>query len=259
MKFTFPIAVAVVCLLAACSKSNDDKTPPEVNPPAGEVVKTGVYTINNMVADTSATSAINAATIYYSLEYNKIIPASQAQTANWDIAFTGIYNSSIAPNNGKAPNSPGFGGPGQGAVYLVLDKDAEAAFDPVKLQPVKIPIAANLFDVSFNAVKTVTIPETDFVSNDYIGLDHFMGTGNGYAYYDFYGALFPGNTKKTHIVYTLPRTVLVKTAKGKYAKLQITSVYKDSPADPNRDNKTGYMSFRYAIQMDGSKQLDISK
>ncbi|MFY0252478.1 HmuY family protein [Chitinophaga sp. 30R24] len=255
MKLIFPMAVAVICL-AACSKSKDDKVTPEE--PAGENVKTGVYVINNMVADTSASSAISAATIYYSLEQNRIIPASQAQTSNWDIAFTGIYNSSIAPNNGKAANSPGFGGPGKGAVYLLRDGGVETQyFDNSNYKPLKAPIPQTLFETAFVNVKSVTVAETDFVTNDYIGLDHFMGTGYGYAFYDFYGALFPDNVKKTHIVYTLPRTIIVKTAKGKYAKLLITSVYKDSPQDPTRDNKTGYLSFKFAIQTDGSKNLDI--
>ncbi|MEC5142119.1 HmuY family protein [Chitinophaga sp. 212800010-3] len=257
MRYYFPIAVAVISLLAACSKSNDDKTTPQ--PPAGDDVKTGVYVISNMAADTSATSAVNATTIYYSLEQNKIVPASLAQTSSWDVAFTGIYNSSIAVNNGKAPNSPGFGGPGQGGLYLYRNDGVEAAsFDNNTFKPLSIPIDQNLFNTSFNAVKSVTISDADFVANDFIGIDHFMGTGYGYAYYDFYGAFFPNDKKKAHIVYTLPRTIIVKTAKGKYAKLQITSVYKNSPQSPSRDDKTGYLSFRFAIQMDGTKNLDIA-
>lgn len=259
MKFIFPIAVSVVCMLAACSKSNDDKATPDV-PTPGVDVKTGVYVVSNLVADTSATSAVGAATIYYSLEQNKIVPASQAQTNNWDIAFTNIYNSSIAPNNGRASNSPGFGGPGQGALYLVRNKTVEEQFfDEASLRPKQIPIPQTLFDASFSEVKSVTIADADFVTNDYVGMDHFMGSGYGFAFYDFYGNLFPGNAKKIHIVYPFPRTIIVKTAKGKYAKLQIVSMYKDSPQDPNRDNKTGYLSFRFAIQMDGSKNLDLGK
>lgn len=258
MKFIFPIAVSVMCMLAACSKSDDDKTTPEI--PPGTDVKTGVYVISNLVADTSATSAVNAAPIYYSLEQNKIIPASQAQTSNWDIAFTNIYNSSIAPNNGKASNSPGFGGPGQGAIYLVRNKTVEDQFfNETTFSPTKVPIPLTLFDAAFNEVKSVTVADADFMTNDYIGMDHFMGSGYGFAFYDFYGNLFPGNAKKAHIVYPFPRTIIVKTAKGKFAKLQIISMYKDSPQDPNRDNKTGYLSFRFAIQMDGSKNLDIAK
>lgn len=258
MKYIFPIAVSVVCILAACSKSNDDKATPDVS--AGVDVKTGVYVVSNLVADTSATSAVSAATIYYSLEQNKIVPASQAQTNNWDIAFANIYNSSIAPNNGKASNSPGFGGPGQGALYLVKNKTVEEQFfDEATLRPKQIPIPQTLFDASFSDVKSITIADADFVTNDYAGMDHFMGSGDGYAFYDFYGNLFPGNTKKAHIVYPFPRTIIVKTAKGKYAKLQIISMYKDSPPDPNRDNKTGYLSFRFAIQMDGSKNLNLAQ
>ncbi|NSL88715.1 hypothetical protein ECE50_017875 [Chitinophaga sp. Mgbs1] len=260
MRSIFRLSVPVIMLLSACSKSDDNKN---TGTPGGgtegrEPVKTGVYTVVNMQADTAANSAGSARTIYYSLEENRIVPAAQAQTASWDIAFTGIYNSSVAPNNGNAANSPGNGGPGKGALLLLRDASIESRyFNDNNNTPKVLPVPKALFDEAFVNVKSVTYPDTDFMTNDYVGLDHFMGTGFGYAFYDFSGALFPGNPKKAHIVYTFPRVILIKTAKGKYAKLQILSVYKDSPANPDRDNKTGYLSFRYAIQMDGSKKLDF--
>jgi hypothetical protein len=89
------------------------------------------------------------------------------------------------------------------------------------------------------------------------GLDHFQNNFDGWGYYDFYGSLFPDDPKKAHVVYAMPRVIVVKTTKGHYAKVIIENIYKDNPAAPSRDNKPGYVTFRYAIQMDGSKNLDI--
>ena len=248
---------AAAFLLAACSKKKDADPEPVNN----GLVKTGVYTIANLVADTSSTSSGEAKTLYYSLEQNKVIPASRAQTADWDVAFTGIYNSSIVANNGSASSSPGFGGPGKGGVYLVLNDAIEAQYyNTAAKKPLKIP-NRSLTEQAFKEVKQVPVADNDITANAFIGLDHFLGSWDGWGFYDFTGAMFPDRpaAEKSHIVYALPRTIIIKTAKGKYAKLVVYSFYKDSPADPNRSHTTGYLSFKYAIQMDGSKQLDIQE
>ncbi len=69
--------------------------------------------------------------------------------------------------------------------------------------------------------------------------------------------MFPDNPQKKHVVYTMPRVMIVKTHKGHYAKLIMENIYKDSPANPDRTNKPGYITFRYSIQMDGSTNLNI--
>lgn len=241
--------------LVACSKNND------AAPDTGgkNTISTGVYSIVNLAADTLATSAGDARPLYFSIEQNKVIPESERYTDKWDICFTSIYNSSVYPNNGKAKGTPGYGGPGKGGLYLVVDRkfDKTYGYDTLLYKPDVLPIPLNLFDQSFAAVKNVPVTDDQFVTKDAVSLDHFQGSGDGWGYYDFWGSLFPGNPKKSHIVYTLPRTMIIRTATGKYAKLTIRSIYKDSPEDPTRDNKPGYVTFKFAIQMDGSKNLDI--
>lgn len=244
-------------LLAACSKDNDPAPPEVPGPGNGNSVKTGVYRIVNLAADTNATSASDAVSLYYSLEENRVIPASQRQTGNWDIVFYGIYNSSVFPNNGSAAGSPGFGGPGKALLYLVTDRKFDIQYyDTVNFKPATLPIPQALWKTAFDAVKTVPVDDNKFVTRD-ISLDHFQNEFDGWGHYDFYGTLFPGNPKKAHIVYAMPRVMIVKTHKGHYAKVTIESLYKNSPADPTRDDKPGFVTFTYAIQMDGSKNLDI--
>ncbi|MRG48945.1 hypothetical protein GFS24_27790 [Chitinophaga sp. SYP-B3965] len=246
----FKILLIACFVLAACSKKD---TPP-IEP--GNSLPTGVYRVVNLVADTTATSAGNAVSMYYSLEENKVIPESQRQTGRWDIVFYGIYNSSVYPNNGAAVGSPAYGGPGNARVYVVVDRKFDAQYyDTLNFKPKTLPIPRSLFNTAFDAVKTV--PDESKLGTRDIGLDHFQGEADGWGYYDFYGALFPGNAKKSHIVYTMPRVIIVKTHKGHYAKVMIENIYKDNPEDPTRDNKPGFVTFKYAIQMDGSKNLDI--
>lgn len=248
------------CLLlvtmAACSK-DDAPVKPEEPAGNGNSVKTGVYRVVNLAADTNATSGGNAASLYYSLEENKVVPESQRQTGNWDIVFYGIYNSSVYPNNGAAVGSPAYGGPGKAMISVVVNRKFDAQYyDTAQFKPLQLPIPRNLFTAAFESVKTVEEDKFPFVTRD-IGLDHFQSGFDGWGHYDFYGLLFPGDPKRTHVVYTMPRVMIIKTHKGHYAKLMIENIYKDDPANPTRDNKPGFITFRYAIQMDGSKNLDI--
>ncbi|RXK86475.1 HmuY family protein [Filimonas effusa] len=242
--------------MLACSKSDDAPVDPFV---PGQEVATGIYSAVNLAADTNATSGSDAAIMYFSLEQNKMVPASQQYTTNWDIAFGGIYNSSVYVNNGQSkPGFPGYGGPGKGRMFLVVDRKFDAQYyDTLKYIPNVLPIPGKLFDSALHVVKTVPVADDKFITSNLISLDHFQGAGDGWGYYDFYGSLFPGDAKKAHIVYSMPRTIIVKTTKGHYAKIVISSIYKDSPANPNRDNKPGYLTLKYAIQMDGSTNLDI--
>ncbi len=178
MKTKLTSLLAIV-LLAACSK---DDAPVKPGEPAGggNTVKTGTYRVINLVADTNATSAGDAVSLYYSLEENKVIPASQRQTGNWDVVFYGIYNSSVYPNNGNAVGSPGFGGPGKAEIAVIVDRKFDAQYyDTTNFKPKQLPIPAALWNEAYN--KVTTIPAgLRFVTRD-IGLDHFLGGFDGWG------------------------------------------------------------------------------
>lgn len=65
------------------------------------------------------------------------------------------------------------------------------------------------------------------------------------------------DTKRTYtLLKVLPkRTLVVRTDKGLYVKLQLQNIYKDAPELPTPKSEIGYISFRYFIQKDGSRSL----
>ncbi|SEL98402.1 hypothetical protein SAMN05216436_10167 [bacterium A37T11] len=264
--------ILIMLLIAgACSKSEDGPAPEVLLPPLPPVTVTssGTYIVNNLPGDTTQTMEGKDIsddglfkTIYYSLEDGRTVPAEYAGTDKWDIAFAGIYNSSIWANHGEVifengTKGPGYGSPARGGLYLVIDPLIEGQYYNEDTKKPVLPIPIHLFEESFEHVKEVPVENSEFLSYGYLALDHFLGSGSGYAYYDFYGSSYPGNPKKAHVVYNLPRTILIKTAKGNYAKLILYSFYKSKPVDPDRDNIAPYLSFKYSILKEGSK--DFSK
>lgn len=255
------LGVGIVCLLInsiACKKDKDDSTEPE---PGNTTIVTGVYKLNNLVSDSAATFASGAQPFYYSLEEGKIIPAAQAQTNNWDICFNSTYNSSVCANNGSIASSPGYGGPGKGDIYMVVNNTVDANYyNGPSLGINKVP-ARSLFDQAFTAVTSGGVADGNWEKDAIVGLDYFQNSTPGWAWYDFYGSLFPSRPSDSvaHVAYSLPRTLIVKTAKGNYAKIQIYSIYKDAPETPTRSNKPGFITMKYAIQKDGSTNLDIKE
>jgi hypothetical protein len=61
----------------------------------------------------------------------------------------------------------------------------------------------------------------------------------------------------THIISPVTGAVIVlKTATGKYAKLEITSYYKDAPASPDLNSESRFYNFRFVYQPDGSRKFN---
>jgi len=50
--------------------------------------------------------------------------------------------------------------------------------------------------------------------------------------------------------------IFLKTAEGKYAKLEILSYHKGAPAAPIPTSEARHYTFRYVYQPDGSTKLD---
>jgi hypothetical protein len=159
-------------------------------------------------------------TFYFSFKTKGKVDKSKVLTGEWDIAFANEYNSYISPNNATNNQSFGYGGVGKGALMVV-----NQAYDAIKTAPSDAEFASKGVNTS--------------------GLD--LGDGNGWYFYEM----------NTHIAIPVKnRTYVLKTAEGKYAKLQLISMYKGAPAVVSDINwPAPYLTFRYYVQEDGSTNL----
>ena len=146
--------------------------------------------------------------------------ATYLKNADWDLAFTNEYNSLVAINSGTAAGTPGYGGPGKGAM-VVIDK----YYDQVTEAP---------SDEVFNE-SGITAAGWD------------AGNGNGWYFY----------SRQNHICVPIKgRTFVIRTAAGKYAKLDLVNIYLGNPPQvTDLFWPAPYLTFRYYVAEDGSRNL----
>ena len=187
--------------------------------------------------------------IFYSLEKNANVNPDYAKTNRWDLSFSALYRSFLGGNNGANIKNIGSGGPGKGGILCVEKKFEEVT---------EIPD-----DAQFKTGSAL-------VGTDDLGA---FGEGVGYYLYDFGGSIIgDGSYNKQHVAYCLatelttrdgsktpPRTILVKTANGNYAKIRMISVYKDllDPATWSRNSPHMFFSFQYVLAKAGSKYFSV--
>lgn len=147
--------------------------------------------------------------------------AKWLKTKDWDLAFTGPYNSELFVNNGSRQYNPGFGGLATSAVIMM----------PQTYESLLQAPDDNLFDNS-------EVNKFGWASSD---------NSPGWFFY----------TLQTHIAKPMPnRCYAIRLSDGKYAKLQIVSPYKGNPPSITDANwPRPYFTFRYYVQQDGSKNL----
>ncbi|GIV60442.1 MAG: hypothetical protein KatS3mg044_1397 [Rhodothermaceae bacterium] len=168
----------------------------------------------------------------FSLRENRIVlgsdeenRADSASTA-WDIGF---QSTNLIFNGGTS-------GPGEGAAVLIED-----IFENVRTAPEN---AAFRVDGSAECPSVFGQPGPKMAI--------CPGSGNGWYNYD----------SQTNVVTPIPgRTIVVRTADGRYAKLRILSYYKGNP-DPGAidpaANPSRYYTFEYVFQPDGSRDLSTN-
>ena len=148
--------------------------------------------------------------------------AQYLKTNLWDIAFTGIYNSEVFVNNGSNRDNPGFGGPASGTAVVMLEK----AYDHVTEAP----------------------SDQEFNNSSITKIGWASGAGSpGWFFYSL----------DNHISVPIKnRTYVIRLADGKYAKLEIQNIYKNNPpVVTDMYWPAPFLSFRYYVQPDGSKNL----
>ncbi len=81
-------------------------------------------------------------------------------------------------------------------------------------------------------------------------------TGTTLAIPDSSGAGWYVYNAQANTITPVPgRVLIVRTADGRYAKVDIESYYKDAPAQPGPASESRYYTFRYVFQPDGSRSL----
>jgi hypothetical protein len=202
--------------------------------------------------------------MFFSLERFSSIGIAYRSTDRWDLSFSGMYGTNISANNGTRAGF-GYGTSAIGGM-VVLD----AAYDDVTEVPDE-----NLF--KYPGVS---------------GLDDqgAFGQGLGHLVYTFFGNPFRPDKMKDqdnpdpaaqvevnkyiHMMYCLsrktadtfkavkvlrPRTLIIKTARGNYAKMEMQSVY-DGITDPmsmrrDKDIKSPAYTFRYIVIRNENRRL----
>ncbi|RAJ06653.1 heme-binding HmuY-like protein [Chitinophaga skermanii] len=225
----FALIIGFSSFIVACSKDNSDPVP-------STDLSTFVY---DMPADTGASmgGSVDGKTQrpFYTITFqfstqnkqvirNKVDSTSLLQKGDWDIAFTKEYNSYVVTNNGTVAGTPGYGGPGKGRLVIV-----EKPYDQV-----------------------IEAPAEDVFQRDGLaGVGWDNGNGLGWFFYSL----------NNHICVPIKnRTYVLKTAEGKYAKLELLNIYKGNPkVVTDLFWPSPYITFRYYVQADGSRNLKSTK
>jgi hypothetical protein len=217
---------AAIAIVMGVSCSKDKSTPdPSVRTRLSTYVEKdgkGIVYVTDLPGDTTATPGKSGKNVYFSFTSNANVDSLKKLTSDWDIAFTNIYNSYVTINSNTNVMSPGYSGTGTGLLYIV-----DKPFDSVKV----VPDAA--------AVNV----------NGSTGMDAYPSASwSGWYQYN----------PTTHIMTVIQgKTLVIKLAGGKYAKLEMNSLYKGNPASPTLSTPVPYFTFRYWVQQDGSTNLQI--
>ncbi len=197
------------------------------NLPAGE---TGQIIGNPTVAPKNV--------MYFSLEDSIVRSDQFAKTNRWDLAFGNIAMSFLSGNNGTDPENYGSGANGRGGI--------------------------NILKENFDDVIDIPADETFRTGRDEVGTDDagFAGAGTGWYLYDFPGNIVgDGSYEKQHVAYALQdtRTIVMRTARGNYAKIKMISVYKDAftPDKWFRNTPHMYFTFEYVLVPAGNTKFEI--
>ncbi|WP_293311756.1 HmuY family protein [Pedobacter sp. UBA5917] len=228
-------------LFTSCKKDEIVSPEPEKVVPTHTEGGTPYYKlqrIENLAVETDdANPTVPPTAVLFSLETKAIIPLLYTKTNRWDICFNDLYNSFISCNNGQSSTSLGAGSTGTGGIAIL-----QKPFNEVTDVPA---------DGTLSITKTIgTDDEGDF------------GQGIGWYLYDFIGTKRgDGSYDKQHVAYAMPekRTIIVRTAKGDYAKIKMISCYKDAfTADKwFRTTPHMYFTFEFVIVPKGSTKFEI--
>lgn len=148
--------------------------------------------------------------------------AQWLKTKDWDIAFTGPYNSELYVNDGTDQYNPGYGGDARSSVVKVDRpyRDVTEAPDDAAFQ-------------------TSGITKIGWASSE---------NAPGWFFYSL----------NSHIMQAIKnRIYIIRLPDGKYAKLELVNAYQGNPpAVTDMNWPAPYFTFRYYVQENGSRNLN---
>lgn len=101
---------------------------------------------------------------------------------------------------------------------------------------------AVVLDGIFDEIQT--LPAGDAILSDAKALPA-IGAAPGKGWYSY--------DSQTHLITpTAGRVIVVRTAEGRYAKMEVLSYYKGAPAAPDQTSESRYYTIRYVYQPDGT-------
>lgn len=105
--------------------------------------------------------------------------------------------------------------------------------------------AGQILETTFPEVTMA--PETGYATDTAAG--PALGTGSGQSWYTYNPA--------TQVLQPTPgRVIVVKTADGRYAKINMVSYYRGAPANPTNENEARYLTFDFTFQPDGTRSFE---
>ncbi|MBE8719966.1 HmuY family protein [Sphingobacterium pedocola] len=189
--------------------------------------------------------------LFFSLNKFSSVPTAYRTSDRWDISFSGLYRTAIISNNGSTTGF-GYGSSSIGGV-VVLEQPYSEVMDVPDDADFKIPGLAGLAGMG-DALNPGG--HTFYTFFDNIFRPEKLEQDNGYLYQHMMYPLsedmakaFPGEygPRKIKVV---PRTIIIRTANGNYAKMEVQSFYKgvtDPMAMLRGVGAIPYVSFRYMI------------
>lgn len=265
------LALSSVVLLTACGKVYDlNGFDWEADVPPSDSAFSREITVLNLGDNLPGghTPLDSDDPLYFSLEKFNTLHISYKTSDRWDVAFYSNSRSAIAGNNGRS--GFGYGSSSIGGMLLL--------------------------DTPYSKVNDIP-DDFAFQAPGHSGLDEIgeFGEPMGHVAYTFFGNMFRPDkvvgymddtyprevqleaAKYAHMMYALserfaktyptatngkttrPRTLLVRTARGNYAKLEIMSYFKNAldPVEMNRGK--GYaISLRYMVVKANEKRFGFT-
>lgn len=249
----------VTVLLCSCGKVYDlNGTDWEADTPPSDSVFNREVQILDLGAHLPAdhTPADDEDPLFFSLEKFSSVGIGYRSTDRWDIAFSSMFRSNISANNG-AKAGFGYGTSAIGGMVVIDSAFSEVTTIPDDSQ-FKYPGVAGLDDQGAFGVPLGHVVYT--FEGNFLRPDIMKDIDNPDA------AVQAQVNKYRHMMYCLsentvntfknvrplrPRTIIIKTAKGNYAKMETQSMYQGimDPMQMKRDPaiKMPVYSFRYVL------------